>query len=281
MSAQTGNAGQVAYWNGPQGKIWAQEQEKRDRDHAPMTEAGLALAAPKSGERVLDIGCGSGTTTLKLAARVAPTGEAIGVDISAPMLSVARRRAAQTDVPARFIEADATDYAFAPGSFDLAFSQFGVMFFADPAASFRNIHSAMKKDGRLVFVCWRHPFENPWSAVPESAARPFLPPAPPASPDAPGRYSFANPDRVKSVLLQAGFHAVAIDKFDTRIHLGNTPEEAASSSIDNGPLLRMLADVDEPTRAKVRAAVTARLAQELGPGGIYLTAATWLVRALT
>jgi SAM-dependent methyltransferase len=212
---------------------------------------------------------------------VAPTGEAIGVDISAPMLSVARRRAAQTDVPARFIEADATDYAFAPGSFDLAFSQFGVMFFADPAASFRNIHSAMKKDGRLVFVCWRHPFENPWSAVPESAARPFLPPAPPASPDAPGRYSFANPDRVKSVLLQAGFHAVAIDKFDTRIHLGNTPEEAASSSIDNGPLLRMLADVDEPTRAKVRAAVTARLAQELGPGGIYLTAATWLVRALT
>jgi hypothetical protein len=116
--------------------------------------------------------------------------------------------------------------------------------------------------------------------VPEAAARPFLPPPVLTSPDAPGRYSFANPDRVKSILLQAGFHAVAIEKFDTRIHLGNTPEEAASSSIDNGPLLRTLADVEEGTRAKVRAAVTARLAQELGPGGIYLTAGAWLVRAV-
>src|SRR5258706_11273304 len=109
MSGPTGNAGQVAYWNGPQGKIWAKEQEKRDRDHAPMTEAGLVLAAPQPGERVLDIGCGSGTTTLKLAARVAPSGEAIGIDISAPMLALARRRAAETSARARFIEADATD----------------------------------------------------------------------------------------------------------------------------------------------------------------------------
>ena len=279
MSAQEANAAQIAYWNGPHGKIWAREQEKRDRDHAPMTEAGLALAAPKPGERVLDIGCGSGTTTLKLAALVAPTGEAIGVDISAPMLAVARRRAAETTTRVRFIEADVTDYAFEPESFDLAFSQFGVMFFADPAVSFRNIHKAMMKNSRLVFVCWRGPFENPWSAVPEAAARPFLPQAQPASPDVPGRYSFANPDRVKSILLQAGFHAIAIEEFDTRIHLGLTPEEAASSSIDNGPLLRTLADVDEATRAKVRAAVTARLAQELEPGGIYLTAGAWLVRA--
>jgi SAM-dependent methyltransferase len=281
MSAQTGNAGQVAYWNGPHGKMWAKEQEKRDRDHAPMTEAGIALAEPKPGEHVLDIGCGSGTTTLKLAARVAPSGEAIGIDISGPMLAVARRRAAETGARARFIEADATDYNFERESFDLAFSQFGVMFFADPASTFRNIHSAMKKGGRLVFVCWRGPFENPWSAVPEAAARPFLPPPALASPDAPGRYSFANPDRVKSILLQAGFHAIAIEKFDTRIHLGNTPEEAASSSIDNGPLLRTLADVDEATRAKIRAAVTVRLAQELEPGGIYLTAGAWLVHAGT
>jgi SAM-dependent methyltransferase len=279
MSEQTGNAGQIAYWNGPIGKIWAKEQEKRDRDHAPMTEAGLALAVPKPGEKVLDIGCGSGTTTLTLAARVGPMGEAVGIDISGPMLSAARRRAAEISAPVRFIEADATDYGFEPESFDLAFSQFGVMFFADPAASFRNIQKAMKRDGRLVFVCWRGPFENPWSAVPEAAARPFLPPPAPASPDAPGRYSFANPDRVKSILLQAGFHGIAMEKFDTRMHLGNTPDEAASSSIDAGPLLRTLIDVDETTRTKIRAAVTARLAQEWGPGGIYLTAGAWLVRA--
>src|SRR5580704_5812051 len=128
MSEQTGNAGQIAYWNGPIGKIWAKEQEKRDRDHAPMTEAGLALAVPKPGEKVLDIGCGSGTTTLTLAARVGPMGEAVGIDISGPMLSAARRRAAEISAPVRFIEADATDYGFEPESFDLAFSQFGVMF---------------------------------------------------------------------------------------------------------------------------------------------------------
>lgn len=279
MSAQTGNAAQVAYWNGPHGKIWAKEQEKRDRDHTPMTEAGITLAAPKPGERVLDIGCGSGTTTLKLAALVVPSGEAVGIDISGPMLAVARKRAAEIKASARFIEADATDYKFESESFDLAFSQFGVMFFAGPAVSFRNVHKAMKQGGRLVFVCWRGPFENPWSAVPEAAARPFLPQPAPASPDVPGRYSFANPDRVKSILLQAGFHGITIEKFDTRIHLGNTPEEAASSSIDNGSLLRTLADVDKATRAKIRSAVTARLAQELGPAGIYLTAGVWLVRA--
>jgi SAM-dependent methyltransferase len=180
---------------------------------------------------------------------------------------------------AKFIEGDAADYAFKPRSFDLGFSQFGVMFFADPVAAFANIRKALKDGGRVVFACWRHPFENPWSHLPETIAKPFLPPAAPAVANAPGRYSFADPDRVKSVLLQAGFHAPDLKKFETRIHLGNTPEEAASSSIDAGPLLRILTDFDEQTKAKVRAAVTERLAKEMGPGGIYLTAGCWLVEA--
>jgi SAM-dependent methyltransferase len=277
MSA--GNDGQVAYWNGPIGKVWAKEQVKRDRDHAAITHAALELAAPKPGEQVLDIGCGSGTTSLLLAEAVGDAGSVTGMDLSMPMLEGARRRAKECASRASFIDADVTDFPFAPSKLDLAFSQFGVMFFADPVVSFANVHRAMKERGRLVFACWRHPFENPWSAVPESVARPLLPPAPPPDPNAPGRYSFANPDRVKSVLLQAGFHAPELRKFDTRIHLGDTPEEAASSSIDTGPLMRTLADVDEETRAKVRTAVTARLAQELGPGGISLTAGVWLVSA--
>jgi SAM-dependent methyltransferase len=214
-----------------------------------------------------------------LAERAGATGSATGIDISAPMLDVARKRAQEMGFAAAFIEGDATDYLFKAEQFDLAFSQFGVMFFADPVAAFANIHKAMKPDGRIVFACWRHPFENPWSHVPEAAAKPHLPAAPPSDPNAPGRYSFANPDRVRSVLLQAGFHAPEMAKFDARIHLGNTPEEAASSSIDGGPLMRTLADADDATRAKVRIAVTARLARELGPGGIYLTAGAWLVAA--
>jgi SAM-dependent methyltransferase len=277
MSA--GNSGQIAYWNGPIGKVWAKEQEKRDRDHAPLTKALLEWAAPAGGEQVLDIGCGSGTTTLLLAERVGPKGRVTGIDISAPMLDVARRRAAAAKSSALFVEGDATDFVFAPHSFDLAVSQLGVMFFADPVAAFTNIRRAVKPGGRIAFACWRSASEHPWAIVPESAAKPFLPPSPPADPSAPGRYSLADPERVKSVLLRAGFHAPQLENLDAKVFAGATPEEAASSAIDAGPLLRTLADVDEATRAKVRAAVTERLAKEMGPDGIYLGIGAWLVRA--
>jgi SAM-dependent methyltransferase len=273
------NRAQLVYWNGPIGHMWAQAQEKRDRDHAPMTAAVLKLAAAAPGEHVLDIGCGSGTTTLQLAQAVEPVGSVVGVDLSGPMLAVAKRRAMESGSQAQFIEGDVTDYRFEPKRFDLAFSQFGVMFFADPAASFANVFAAAKDGGRLVFVCWRASTENPWSAIPESAAKPLLPPMEPVPPDAPGRYSFANPDRVKSILLQAGFHAPQIERFDALIHLGDTPEAAASSSIDAGPLARILADSDDDTRQRVREAVTARLAREMRPGGVSLEAGCWLVAA--
>jgi SAM-dependent methyltransferase len=277
----TANQAQIAYWNGPIGQLWARVQEKRDHDHAQMTEATLELAAPSPGESVLDIGCGTGTTTLKLAELVGEEGKVMGIDISAPMLAVARKRARELETHARFIEADATDYGFERQHFDLAFSQFGVMFFGDPVAALANVHGAMKKGGRLVFVCWRASTENPWAAVPESAAKPLLPPMEPLPPDAPGRYAFASPDRVKSILLRGGFHAPEIKKFDAKVHLGDTPEAAASSSIDGGPLARTLADVDAATRKKVRAAVIERLAREMGPDGVYLTAGCWLVSART
>ena len=156
------NRAQLAYWNGPMGHLWAQVHAKRDHDHAPMTEALLALAAAASGEHVLDIGCGSGTTALRLAEQVGTEGSVTGIDLSGPMLAVAERRARESKSQARFIEADVTDYPFSPQTFDLAFSQFGVMFFADPAASLANVFAAMKEGGRLAFVCWRASTENPW-----------------------------------------------------------------------------------------------------------------------
>lgn len=278
MSAQSPNAAQIAYWNGPIGKVWAQEQERRDRDHEAVTRASLQLAAPRQGEHALDIGCGSGTTTLLLSDAVAPGGRALGIDISAPMLEVARRRARETRSIAEFVEADASHYAFQPESFDLVFSQSGVMFFADPVAAFGNIHRAMKPGGRLVFSCWRQASEH-WASIPETAAKPFLPPTPPSDANAPGRYAFANPDRVKSVLLQAGFHAPMLEKFDARVFIGRTPEEAAAWAIDSGPLMRTLAGCDAETRGRVQGAVTARLAQELGPEGIFVKAGAWLVSA--
>ena len=146
------NLAQLAYWNGPIGHMWAEAQEKRDRDHAPITDAVLKLAAAAPGEHVVDIGCGSGTTTLRLAQQVGAEGSVLGIDLSAPMLAVAERRARDSGSRARFIEADATDHRFEPKHFDLAFSQFGVMFFADPAASLANVFAAMKEGSRLAFV---------------------------------------------------------------------------------------------------------------------------------
>ena len=271
-------AGQFDYWNGPMGQGWAKQQEKRDRDHAPLTKSLLELAAPKTNEYVLDIGCGSGTTTLALADRVGAEGRVLGIDISLPMMAVARGRAAAYR-NVGLVDADARVYPFVPHSFDLGFSQLGVMFFSDAVAAFSNIHGALKPGARLVFGCWRHPSEHLWAFIPESAAKPYLPPSPPADPNAPGRYSLQEPDRVRSVLLQSGFVAPELQKFDFRTFAGPTAEEAASSAIDAGPLARSLVDLDEATRAKVRAAVTERLAKEMGPDGIWLTSAAWLVQA--
>jgi SAM-dependent methyltransferase len=270
---------QIAYWNGPIGLAWARGQEKRDRDHEAITRAVLALAGPKADEHVLDVGCGSGTTTMLLAERVAPNGRVTGIDISKPMLELARHRAAEKGSRAQFVEADATDYRFEPLALDLVFSQFGVMFFADPVAAFANLHRALKPGGRIAFACWRAHAENPWANVPESAAKPFLPPSPPSDPNAPGRYSFADPARVKTVLLEAGFHAPELEKLDVAAFQGKTAEEAASSAIDSGPLMRTLEQADMGTRKAIRAAVEQRLAKELRSDGIWLTQAVWLARA--
>ena len=278
MSASP-NAAQIAYWNGPIGQAWAKHREKRDRDHAGITGPLMQWAAAKPNEAVLDIGCGSGTTTLMLAERVEPGGKAVGIDVSGPMLDVARSRAEAAHNPAQFVQADVADYVFEQHVFDLGFSQLGVMFFADPVAAFRNIRRALKKRARIAFACWRSPAEHLWASIPENAAKPFLPTALPADPNGPGRFSFCLPDRIKQVLSGAGFYAIEIEKLDARTFAGATPEEAASSAIDSGPLQRTLANADEMTRQTVREAVTRRLSSEMGPDGIYLTSAAWLVRA--
>lgn len=278
MSASP-NAAQIAYWNGPIGQAWARYQEKRDRDHAGITGPLLEWAAAKPNEAVLDIGCGSGTTTLMLAERVGPNGSAVGVDLSGPMLEVARRRAEASHSTAQFVQADVAEYGFEKNVFDLGFSQLGVMFFADPVAALLNIRRALKKRGRIAFACWRSPAEHLWASIPESAAKPFLPAASPADPNAPGRFSLRLPDRIKQVLGGSGFYAIEIQKLDARTFAGATPEAAASSVIDSGPLQRNLANADELTQQKVREAVTKRLSAEMGPDGIYLTSAAWLVRA--
>jgi SAM-dependent methyltransferase len=250
---------QIEYWNGPAGERWARLQASIDAGMSAITDQLFAFAAPRAGERVLDVGCGNGTTTLRLASLGC---EATGIDISRPMLELARSRGA------RVIEGDA---ATAPGSWDLIFSRFGVMFFADPVAAFAHLRSITR---RIAFVCWRALEDNPWATEPLRVARDLLPPQPPPVPDAPGPFAFARRERILEVLPGAQIEAVS-----THMGVGSTLDDAVAESLSIGPLARAAADCDEPTRAKIRERMRDLYAPHLTPEGVRLPASIWLVRA--
>jgi ubiquinone/menaquinone biosynthesis C-methylase UbiE len=249
-----------------------------DRNLADIAVASLALADARPGERVLDIGCGNGSTTLMLAEAVGPTGDVTGVDISQPMLAIARTRVQASNI--RFIEADAATHPFATDR-DLIFSRFGVMFFVEPVAAFANIRKAANTGGRLAFIAWRKVEENEWAMRPYLAALPFLPEQKEADPNAPGPFAFADRERTRGILAEAGFRDITIEPFDGHMRLGASPEHAALLLTSlMGPASRALKNVDDETRAKARDAIAKDMAAfqgsapEIAPG-----TACWLVSA--
>jgi SAM-dependent methyltransferase len=274
------NTAQIEYWNGAAGEAWAQFQESLDRQVEPLGLAAMAVLEPREGEHILDIGCGCGQTTLALAPRVRPTGLVLGVDISEPMLDVALRRPRSApDLQVAFRKLDAQTGDFGHGRFDAAFSRFGVMFFGDPVAAFANIRGSLKPDGRLTFVCWRPLNENPWMQAPLQAALPFLPPVAPPDPTAPGPFAFADPNRVRSILVDAGFGSVTINPFDARIGGGDV-EQTLKLALGVGPIVRALREHPELTD-NVAVAVRNLLLKYVAPSGVLMPAAVWIVLART
>ncbi|HKD47572.1 MAG TPA: methyltransferase domain-containing protein [Rhizomicrobium sp.] len=274
------NQAQIDFWNGPTGQKWAKHQTDMDRNLADIGAAAMVLADARPGERVLDIGCGNGSTSLMLAEAVGPSGDVIGVDVSQPMLAIARTHVQTPNI--HFVEADAAAYHFTSDR-DLIFSRFGVMFFVEPVAAFTNIRKAAAKGARLVFICWRSVEENEWAMRPYLAAMPFLPPQQPVDTNAPGPFAFANPERTRGILAEAGFRGIAIEPFNGYMRLGVSPEHAALQLTSlMGPTSRALKNVDEETRAKARAAIAKDMAAfkgdaaEIAPG-----TACWLVSAKT
>jgi len=275
---ETPNAGQIAFWNESAGQTWVAAQDPLDRQLAPLGERAMAALAPAAGERVLDIGCGAGATSLALAAAVGPNGSVLGVDISAPLLEAARAHAA--DAPnVRFVEADAQTSPFEAGAFDAAFSRFGVMFFADPTAAFANLRRALRAGGRLVFACWRTPGENPFMTGPAMAASALLPaPAgPPPDPTAPGPFAFADPERVRGILQGAGFEPVALEKLDLQLG-GVSLQDALTLALRVGPLGARLRENPE-LAPRVRESVREVLAANLKDGQVWMPGAVWIVTA--
>ena len=235
------NADQIAYWNGPAGQRWAERQAAQDILLEPVAELLIDRAKPKPGERVIDVGCGSGATTIALAQKVAPSGHVLGVDISGPMLERARQSAPK-DLPVDFALADATVYPFDPASFDLLASRFGVMFFADPALSFANMRKALRPSGRLAFACWREPRENPWFMAPLQAVYKHVPKLPPQGPEDPGPFAFASEERVHRILGEAGFTGIAMEPcpLSLDVAIGRGLEAAVQGALEIGPASRAL-----------------------------------------
>jgi SAM-dependent methyltransferase len=277
-----GNAAQIELWNSPPMRAWADQHERMDRALAPLLEALIAAADPQPGEHVLDIGCGSGTTALALAKRVGDGGRVLGADIAERSVARAQQRIAAAGYrKAEVIAADAATHPFPAHAFDLAFSRLGIMFFADPTAAFANIRHAVKPGGRVTLACFRAPAESPFPNAIVAAVRHLLPPIPPAGPDEPGPFSWADPARVHRILEGAGFRDVSLTPVNPTIRLappGNAAE-AADFAMVFGPLTRHLAQLSAAQREAVRAALQAFFAGHDGPSGIALTAANWLVRA--
>lgn len=266
----------AVYWDRA-GRVWVEHQALLDRLMAPIAEAVVDAAGPVAGERVLDVGCGSGATTFAAAWRTGPSGRAVGVDISPALVELARRRAGELGIEGvDFVLADAQTHAFAT-PFDAIVSRFGVMFFPDPVAAFANLRRAIKPGGTLAFAAWRAPEENPLALVPLQAAAPFLPGIPKFEKDAPGRFAFADPDRVRTILADSGWRSIEIAPLDTVNSL--TFDELLTMSLRVGPLNPILKDADEGTRERVRAAVTRALEPHAREGVAEMTSACWRVTA--
>ena len=278
------NADQIAYWNGPSGQRWTDRQAEQDVLLAPVTQALIDRAAPRAGERIIDVGCGCGGTSMALASRVAPTGFVLGVDISGPMLARARQLApkgASERLPVDFVLADATVYPFDPGSFDLLVSRFGVMFFAEPAVSFSNLRRALRSSGRMAFACWREPRENPWMMAPLQAIYQHVPKLPPQGPEDPGPFAFASEERVHRILGEAGFKRIQMEpvalSFD--IAIGRGLDAAVQAAMQIGPGSRALDGHPPETRAAAATTVKETLAPFVRGDSVPLPGSIWIVTA--
>jgi ubiquinone/menaquinone biosynthesis C-methylase UbiE len=237
----------------------------------------VLVEAARGHRRVLDVGCGTGSTTLAVARQLGARGECVGIDISEPMLALARRRAERENSSARFELADAQSYAFAPASFDLMISRFGVMFFDDFVRAFANLRRAASEGAEMRFVVWRSPAENPFMTTAERAAAPLLPNMPPRRPDAPGQFALADRQRVRDILEESGWANMNLQAIDVTCSL---PEQELRRYVTRlGPVGQILTEVDEPTRARVTETVLAAFGPYVHGAEVRFTAACWMVCA--
>jgi len=261
---------------------WLASADHTELVSGPFGAAAMDCLQVGVGQRVLDVGCGDGSTTLELARRVGPRGEAVGVDIAPAMLVAAREHAAAQGVQnASFVVADAQTESLGSSRFDAVFSRFGVMFFAEPVAAFANIRASVRDGGVIAFACWDNLFANEWMFLPGSAVVQVTGSPPPMpAPDAPGPFSLADPDRVTTVLTDAGFSNVTVTTHEHPVVLPEADiESLISLSQRVGAVREALRTADADTAARIVDAVRATLTARVEDGHLRLSAAAHIVRA--
>ncbi len=257
-------------------RVWLEIREPLERQLEPLGKAVMAAIQPLPGERLLDIGCGIGRTPLALSRAVGPSGRVVGADVLQAAIDVARR---DPGLPANvtFLCCDVQSYPFDTGSFDAAFSRFGVMFFSDPVTAFGNIRRALRPRGRLGFVCWRGLAENELDDLPLGAASSVLPVPLVADTAASVWFSFSDPENIRDVLTRAGFTDVNVVPHDEQVACGNF--QATVDVLSRvGSLGKILRDHPELRREAIPALEQALRPLD-GPNGPTLRAATWIVTA--
>jgi SAM-dependent methyltransferase len=276
------NAQQIEYWNEVSGPKWVQLSDDIDSQIGSIGFAAMDRAKVEGGERVLDVGCGCGQTSIELARRVGSSGFVQGLDISGPMLEDARRRARETKLEnTEFVQADAQTHPFGDDAFDLVFSRFGVMFFADPPAAFANLRSALKPGGRLTFACWQAVTDNPWMLVPVAAALQHVEIDRPPDPDGPGPFAFADREKLHGILDSAGYSDIQIDDHRQPVDVagGKDLDATVDFLLQRGPAGAALRDADEAKLAAAAKSVRDAIAPYEEDGHIWLNAAVWIASA--
>lgn len=269
------NAPQDALWNGPAGRAWVAMQDTLDAMFEPVERWLVDSVAAAGARRVLDVGCGTGRTTRALAARLGPAADCLGVDLSAPMLDAARRRALADGSRARFVQADAQSHDFEGAAFDALASRFGTMFFDDPARAFTNLRHAASDHATLHLVAWRPASENAFMTAAERAAAPLLPDLPRRDPDGPGQFAWGDPSRVRPMLQAAGWTDLDVRPLDADCRFPVSALDAYVAWM--GPVGAHLQSADAATRDRVMHAVREAYAPWVQGDTVRFTAACWCV----
>ena len=272
-------------WSGPLFERFVRYRDLVADGLGAHGEVAMEAHAPRPGDRVLDVGCGFGDTTQRLAELVGADGEALGVDVAEPFIEAARREADEAgaeNVRFEVCDVQATEFGDA---FDYAFSRMGIMFFANPVAALRNVRAALAPGGRLCAVVWRRKEDNEWVRQAELVVDEYLdhPEESDEPTCGPGPFSMANADTVSEQLTIAGFEDVALRRCDLPLKIGNDLDHAVEFNMALGPageVLRLWGDRIEEIRPKIAADLREALAEFEGPDGVYAPASTWIVSAV-